>query len=777
MKRTAILLLIFGMAVLHCSAQNSTAKIKHCGLDKISITLSANQIQASVVNTDKGTFSKISMDGFMPCGNEGLPELPAFVATLEIPVCQGINVSITNQQWQEMEVWQLGITHPLFPLQPSHSKAEKGTFEIVVNQQAYTADSFYHTTLVTVEPIGIARNRNLATLYFSPVAYNPASGKIKICTSADVDITFVNPDTEATKKMKTLHRSPMFTSGNTLNSLPSSTNKNEITATPIRYLIVAHNSFQGMLDTFADWKRRKGFLVDIAYTGSPAVGTTTTSIANYIKRQYTGATATNPAPTFLLLVGDVEQVPAFTGNAADHATDLYYATWTSGDILPDCYYGRFSAKTADQLTPQIEKTLMYEQYTMPNTTYLERALLIAGIDDGEYGDYGYTHADPTMKYLKNIYIDTTYGYSYVGHYDNSDYTLDQNRMATGMTHIITNLMNRGTSIAIYSAHGSSSGWYNPKFEKSDLVNLNNSKKIGLMIGNCCKSNTYRDDECFGEALLRLPDCRGAVGYIGGSNYTYWDEDYYWAVGIRNIGSQGAVPSYDASNLGMFDRLYHTHNEPHSGWYTTTGGTVQSGNMSVQNSSSRRKIYYWEIYHLMGDPSVMPWLHRAKTMNVTVPTVLSTGATSISVIAEPYSYVALTDSNLNLVAATFADSNGTASLNFLPLADGNYELAASAQGYKTNFTPVVVRNSSGIATAELASPKIHPNPAKSHIAIACPEIESVSLVDMLGNVVITQHNALSNSITLPLDNCKSGMYLLRIYRTNGSTSYHKIVVKK
>ncbi len=777
MKKTALSLLVFGMTILHCAAQNSAAKITHSGFDKISITLNASQIQASTVNTLKGTFSKIGMNGFVPCGNEGMPELPAFVATLEIPVCQNVIISVTEQQWQEMDAAQLGIAHPIFPLQPSRSKAAKGPFELIVNTQAYTADSFYHTPLVTVEPIGIARNRNLATLYFSPVAYNPVSGKIKICTSADVEITFVNPDMDGTQNMKALHSSPMFTSGNTLNSLPLSANKNEISATPIRYLIVAHNSFRGMLDTFADWKRRKGFLVDIAYTGTPAVGTTTTSIATYIKDQYTNATADNPAPTFLLLAGDVEQVPAFTGNADGHATDLYYATWTSGDVLPDCYYGRFSAKTADQLTPQIEKTLMYEQYTMTNTTYLENAMLIAGIDDGEYGDYGYTHADPTMKYLKNTYIDTAYGYTYVGYYDNSDYTLDPSGMATGMTRIITNLMNHGTSIAVYSAHGSSSGWYNPKFEKSDLNNLNNSKKIGLMIGNCCSSNTYNDDECFGEALLRLPDCRGAVGYIGGSNSTYWDEDYYWAVGIRNIGSQGAVPSYDASNLGMFDRLYHTHSEPYSTWFVTNGGIVQSGNMAVQNSSSRRKIYYWEIYHLMGDPSVMPWLHRAKTMNVTVPNELPTGATSISAIAEPHSYVALTDSNLNLMAATFADSNGTASLNFLPLANGNYELAASAQGYKTNFTPIVVRNSSGIATANLVRPKIHPNPAKSHIAIACPDIKSASLVDMLGNVVVTQHNALSDSITLPLDNCKSGFYLLRIDRSDGSSSYHKIVVKK
>lgn len=776
MKKNIAFWLTALLTTLHCMAQIHYAKVTYSGFDKLSVTLTVPDLQASTVNTTKGAFSKIVADGFLPCGNEGMPELPTLAANIETPLCQGIEISITGQQWQTFDAEQLGATHPLFPLQPSYSKSDSGPHELLVNWQSYSTDSFYRTDLVKVEPIGISRDKSLATLYFSPVAYNPVSGKIKICTRANVSITFVNSDVAGTQKMKTLHHSPMFSSGHTLNTLPM-TDKNELSTTPIRYLIVAHNSFRGLLDTFVEWKRRKGFITDIVYTGSPAVGTTTTSIAAYVKRQYTQATADNPAPTFLLLVGDVEQVPAFTGNSAGHATDLYYTTWTSGDVLPDCYYGRFSAKNAEQLTPQIEKTLMYEQYTMPNTSYLERALLIAGIDNGEYGDLGYTHADPTMKYLKNTYIDTNYGYSFVAHYDNSDYTLDSRGFATGITPILNNILSRGTSIAIYSAHGSSSGWYNPKYEKNELTNLYNNKKIGLFIGNCCSSNTYNDDECFGEALLRLPDYRGAVGYIGGSNLTYWNEDYYWAVGVRNIGTQGSVPTYNASCLGSFDRLFHTHNEAYSEWYTTTGGIVQSGNMAVQSSSSRRKIYYWEIYHLMGDPSVMPWLHRANNMNVFTTSEISTRATSLSVSAAPYSYVALTDSCLNLVAATFANFRGYATLNFSALAEGRYELAASAQNYKTHFTTITVSSNADIASADNASTLVGPNPAKNHISITGPDITGISLVDMLGNEVAAKRTVSQEQITLPLDNCKNGFYVLRISHSNGKKSFHKIVVKK
>lgn len=775
MKKTSILLLLTALA-LNCLAQSEKhIVVTHSGYDKITLTLTAGEISATTVSTDKGLFSRINADGFMPYGNEGTPELPALISMLEIPLCDGYDINITHQEWQSFTAERLGITHPIYPRQPSRSKSDHGPAELVIDQETYSTNAFCRNAFVAVEKVGIARDINLATLYFAPYNYNPVSGELKICTRAEVEITFRNADIAATDKMKTLHNSMMFASATTINNLPQSTDKSEISSTPIRYLIVAHESFRGLLDTFVEWKRRKGFITDIAYTGTASVGTTTTSISNYIKSQYTNATADNPAPTFLLLVGDVQQIPAFTGNADNHATDLYYASWTSGDNIPDCYYGRFSAQNAEQLTPQIEKTLMYEQYTMPQTTYLERCLLIAGVDDGEAGDYGYTHADPTMKYLKNNYIDTNYGYSMVIMYQNSDYTLDSRGMATGMTNIIRNVLSLGTSIAMYSAHCSSSGWYNPEFKTGNLSELNNNKKLGIIIGNCCESNTFNDDECFGEALLRLPDYRGAVGYIGGSNSTYWDEDYYWAVGVSSIGRQGTVPAYNASYLGAFDRLYHTHNEAIRDWYITSGGMVRGGVMAVQSSSSRRKLYYWEVYHLMGDPSVMPWLHRAKTMTITVANAISPSTTSLQVTVAPYSYIALTDSNLNLVATAFSDFRGNATLQFAALAEGNYELAASAQGYKTSFTPIVVSSSVGINAADNHEMRVYPNPAKDYVFVEGIDIKKVTLVNMLGNEVVALDNISENKIALPLDNCPKGIYILHTQFRDGTSAYNKIVV--
>ncbi|MDR3339127.1 MAG: hypothetical protein LBT25_03355, partial [Candidatus Symbiothrix sp.] len=89
-------------------------------------------------------------------------------------------------------------------------------------------------------------------------------------------------------------------------------------------------------------------------------------------------------------------------------------------------------------------------------------------------------------------------------------------------------------------------------------------------------------------------------YIGASYYTYWSEDFWWAVGFKTVTLN---PSYNSVHLGAYDRMFHTHNEPQSEWCNMQGQLMIGGNLAVQESTSSRKLYYWEIYHLMGDPSL------------------------------------------------------------------------------------------------------------------------------------------------------------------------------
>ena len=60
---------------------------------------------------------------------------------------------------------------------------------------------------------------------------------------------------------------------------------------------------------------------------------------------------------------------------------------------------------------------------------------------------------------------------------------------------------------------------------------------------------------------------GVVDYIGGSQYTYWYEDFYWGVGYGSIVAQ---PTYASTTSGSYDRVFHDQaNETAvSEWYVT-----------------------------------------------------------------------------------------------------------------------------------------------------------------------------------------------------------------
>lgn len=689
---------------MHATAQKEAGfRILSDDYNALRIEFTPGTLQEGKTTLAGETFSTLAIEGYQqPLDCYGSPALPTFSQLIEVPLCQGFDVEVTDATYDTLPA----LEHRLVPVQLPRRKSDTSAFKLFISE-VYSWNHFLGQREALVEAVGVARDRNIARLQFSPVRYNPVSGQVIVCRHATVTVRYRNADVSATQEMFTLHHSPAFNSGiKTINNLYP---KAVRTTAPVRYLIVAHSMFRGQLDNFVNWKKRKGFLVDVAYTNDPGVGTDTTSISNYIKSQYTNATLANPAPTYVLLVGDVAQIPNFIGHVSSpstgHVTDLYYSTWTNGDHIPDCHYGRFSAQNVSQLTPQIEKTLMYEQYTFPDPSFLDRAVMVAGVDGGTAGDYGYTHADPTMDYAVTNYVNGAHGWSQVMYFKNNtsivpagvtNVTVGSSASSNAAT--VRNYYNQGAGFINYTAHGGSTGWGTPNFGNTHVNSMTNNRKFGLMIGNCCQTNMFGESCCFGEALLRKGDYAGAVGYIGGSNYTYWGQDVYWAMGVRSNISATMSMAYDAAHLGVYDRTFHTHGESYADWCTTQGSILMQGGMAVESSSSGSdmKWYYWEIYHLMGDPSVMPYMTQPDTMNIAVATILSYGAATLPVTAAPNAYVALTDTVTNtLLAAGYADANGDVMLT-LPtdMFVGTYRLVASAQQYRTAFRNIRVIQPTG-----------------------------------------------------------------------------------
>ena len=745
------------------------------------------------VEVTEGEYLLLSIGDYVPGGEVGAPMLPVSNNLISIPFCDSVTVQVCNAIFDTI---MLPIGR-VMPLQPSRSKSDAREARMIIDESVYTTDAFTSRPLASVTSLGLGRDRHYAVLSWSPVSVNPVSGQMVVCRSADVTVSYHGSDAGFSQKYYERYHSPAFSMGPTLNNLFSA--KGIRTTSPIRMVVVAPQSLQcAALDEFADWKRRQGMVVDLVYQPT---GTAASTTAATLQQMYDEASDAAPAPTYLVLVGDVAQLPPFQTDLTsstvnliqtyadftpEHVTDLYFTTWTTGDKLPDCYQGRLSAADTNTLRNIIAKTIYYENYKFIDDSYLGRAALVAGYDNG-YNSNLYDNAwrcsDPSMDYMAYYYVNADNGYNTVYYYKNDPSTVPEGVTVTGNSQSVAassalrTCYNNGVGWINYSAHGDWDRWYRPTLTVSQINQMSNYDKPSFMIGNCCLTNKFDKGVCFGEALLRCSSRAGAVGYIGATNSTFWDEDFYWSVGVRSNINHTMTPSYDQTRKGMYDRLFHTHSEALADQVYTAGQLLNSGNASVQQAvgssswATAMAEYYWEIYELMGDPSLMPWLGTASTLTATVGLYDDRG---ICVYSVPGAYVAfVTEGDHRLQASAFADADGMACFDIDRDSLSASFVSITAQGYKP-YIKSFRSHPLGIDEVADAAVTVSPNPATDRCTVSADGLQRVMVVDVTGQTMCVAE-ASADSVTLDLQAVPTGFYLLRIQTADG-TCVKKLVVK-
>lgn len=637
-------------------------------------------------------FSRLSLDGYVLTAEPGKPSLPIRMEIIEIPLGAVPKVVYNKVEYVDVPLSSLGSASPLMPAQVLRSKSFKGDIPFSFDNKAYDRDYFVidingqelkdDQQLVSVLDDGVMRDSRLGRVLVSPVRYNAVTSTLRIYTVLDFDVVFEGADFQATVAMKQRYSSQALpTAKQVINpfSLPQA--KARSYQSPIPYVIVADPMFKDALQDFVKWKTRLGFRVTEAYVGEGGLEKSDVAIRDYLKGLYDNATEENPAPVFILLVGDVDQVPAhmyenpLSTSFNGHVSDLYYAEYTD-DKMPEVAYGRMSATSVEELLPQLEKTMYMEGLSLEDASFLGNVVAIAGLDL----DHGDTHLNPTINYMDNVYLSEYHKNVYKYLYPES-----QNQEQEIMANI-----NSGVGAVFYTAHGLPEGWVNPDINKDQIPNMKNKGMYPLMVGNCCLSGKFDNKVCFGEGLLRAKDA-GAVSYIGATNNTYFPQDVAWAIGYPKQGFlPNAEHTYETTGSGMIDAWYHTHGEDFSLWATTASALVQAGNMEVQRSNTNAYVdYYWQVYHVFGDPSYMPYTRMISSMDVAYREVLPEGSTSYKVTAVPYARVVLSHDK-EVVGVATADAQGNAEINLEGVAfSGTLDLTVVAQDYATFMASVKV----------------------------------------------------------------------------------------
>ena len=635
---------------LNVFAQNSSLDVISNSKENSHISFNTGNVEFIKTENRGELFTEIHVDGFSKSYDIGNPDLPVFSKLIEIPPSGDVFISIINKSETYIDLIDTGFLDKLMPAQRSISKSEDpSNVDFNYNEKVYSKNDFYQNELISVERLGVMRGRTIARIKISPFAYNPMSNTLKVIDDLEFKVEY----SSNIPSLNSAYYSTVFSTNFSKLINADIHSKNDFTSSPIRMIILSDPMFEEELQEFIAWKTRLGFDIIEAYKGDDGVGNTKESMKAFVQSYYDNATAEEPAPTYLLIVGDHEQIPSFqmgNGNWGGHTSDMVYCEFDgNGDYFPEMYYGRFSASSVNQLIPQIEKTLEYEQYTMPDPSYLNEVLMVAGVDQSMAATYG----NGQINYGTDYYFNSDHGLT------SHTFLYPESGTSSSEQEIIDQI-SKGVGYGNYTAHCSPEGWAEPAFLVNDVSDLANQNQYGLLIGNCCNSNEFAGVTCLGEALLRTPN-KGAVGYIGATNSTYWDEDYYWSVGN---GAIQVNPTYEETSQGVYDCSFHENDEDEETWSITQGQILHAGNLAVSESNADDE-YYWEIYMLMGDPTVLTYYGVPSLLSINHPEVLPLGSYSVDISAEQHTYVAINQGGV-LLDASYTDEFGNVTLNFDPL---------------------------------------------------------------------------------------------------------------
>ncbi|MCX6667772.1 MAG: C25 family cysteine peptidase [Euryarchaeota archaeon] len=569
-----VLLLVTSISVV--AIGTNPYKASKIGNDSVFVVNNADASAIDItVNTPALEFGSAYMNGknfaTLELPNEGFTiaqgeaQLPTLKRMVEIPQGAKADIVVKSISWEATSLKDLGLPARIAPVQPPLVKIPGATQSFVINEKYYAKNVFTPTNIAKVVSTGEIRGRRFALIEVSPVQYNPVSGKLKIMTTCELKVNLYGSDMVRTSEKIERYSTPSFEDMFKTTFVNYGFYEKNIANNPKDqegYLIIVYTDFSDEIQPLADWKESKGFDTTVTTTSEIPGGSTKENIKAYIVDAYNNWPI---PPTYVLLVGDVAQIPSWTGSATGTCTDLYYVTIDSGNYFADIIVSRFPAALPEHVTAMVDKTIYYEQGSFPSSEWIKKAAFMASEDN-------YDISEGTHNYVIDTYLNP------------NGYTCDKLYSHTydATTQQVTDALNNGRSLAIYSGHGGTDYWADgPYFDQSNVNALTNDGMYPFVCSHACVTGTFSDAECFGETWLRAPNKAG-LAFWGASQSTYWDEDdilersmfkAWWEDNLENIGGM--------TNMALY-YLYQ---------YYSGGGSTQ---------------YYFEAYNVLGDSSIKIW---------------------------------------------------------------------------------------------------------------------------------------------------------------------------
>jgi predicted outer membrane repeat protein len=448
------------------------------------LEVTVGEFQVMPVDIEGDTYYEISLEGESVWGESGLPALPRLARSLIIPDDQHMSLSIIGGTY--VDVPDLPVAPSRGPLPyDSDPASEPYTFG-----PPYSADAFWPESVAQLTDPYILRDFRGITVGANCFRYNPATRTLRVLTSLTIEIQPDGPDSVNVLD-RSLRGSRLCT-----DFLPTYRshflNFDVPRLDPIpedgTLLIIAADQFVAAMEPFQEWKMQRGLETILTPLSEIAESATdTTSIKNYIADQYGSNNV-----SFVLLVGDAEQLAPLRAWAVpsilpEAVSDSRYALVDGNDSYADLFMGRFSAEDSADAATQVDRTLFYERDVCSNAAWAKAAMGCAG------DITGHTPDESNFMHIASI-LDQLVQYGFAEH--------DLFSFDTATAEDLSDALEDGRGVVVYSGHGGRSAWEVGPFTSGDVEALENAGKLPFIHAVGCEMGHFNDYTCFGEAWLR-----------------------------------------------------------------------------------------------------------------------------------------------------------------------------------------------------------------------------------------------------------------------------------
>lgn len=605
-------LLLFGEQYTINGNQNEVNVISSGSQETVlEMTLGHFNRESVRINGDVYWALNLKKEGFTM--ETGMPQLPYISRSLIIPGTALMNVQILESEYTDV----------VMPIAPS-----KGNLTRDINPDTvpwtfdnfYQSNGYYPTSLSRLSEPFIIRDYRGITVYMQPFVYYPSTQTLRIYTRIKLSVNNNGIDNVNVMSSAKSSASAWFE-----NIYKSMFLNYEQTKYPVldeegRILIITNSMFNTTLQPYLNWKRQKGFTVNVV--DITTAGPTATQLKTYIQNQYD----LNNNLAFVQIIGDHAQVPSLTSGGG--ASDPSFALLAGGDNYPDIFVGRFSAQTTTDLETQVTRSIAYERDMQSGNNWLATGMGIASNQGGgSQGDLG----ESDQVHIENIRTDLmTYGYT----------TVDQVYEALGATQaMISNGVNAGRGMINYCGHGSNTSWGTTGFSNTQVNQLTNDNKLPFIVSVACVNGNFTNITCFAEAWTRAIDSvtgnpRGALVFYGSSINQSWDPP---------MRAQDEIVDLMVANQK-----------------NTIGGLFFNGSSKMIEVYGADGSNMYKTWHIFGDASLQVRTAEPQPMTAQYNDILFMGLDTFAVQTNPGARVTLSY-NSEVYGTAIADASGNANI--------------------------------------------------------------------------------------------------------------------